>query len=206
MEDDGSTVRMYQLVRPTGAERMRETSLYESHWRRIERDAFEAQWHAKVEEASSRIHVETINLATGLLLPVWNKLPDGSVQVWRVTDNDGNALIGRIIPAASIERLTKEFGASMTISLSPGEIMAAARTRTGIAIPAFDGARLMTAMVNGQQRFELRDYPPARLAWFKSLGCFTEIIAYKTRLFVPVDRAEAIIASALGVIPAAKAA
>ena len=194
MEDDGSTVRMYQLVRPTGSERMRETSLYESHWRRIERDAFEAQWHAEVEEASSRIHVETINLATGLLLPVWNKLPDGSVQVWRVTDSDGNALIGRIIPAASIERLTTEFGVAMTISLSPGEIMAAARTRTGIAIPALAGARMMTVMVNGQQRFELRDYPPSRLPWFKSLGCFTEIIAYKTRLFVPTDRAEAIVA------------
>lgn len=37
-------------------------------------------------------------------------------------------------------------------------------------------------------------YPPALLAWFKSLGCFTEIIAYKTRLFVPTDRAEAIVA------------
>jgi hypothetical protein len=81
----------------------------------------------------------------------------------------------------------------MTINLSPGEIMAAARTRTGSAISALDGARMMTVMVNGQQRFELRDYPPARLSWFKSLGCFTEIIAYKTRLFVPTDRAEAII-------------
>ena len=32
----------------------------------------------------------------------------------------------------------------------------------------------------------------------KALGCFTEIIAYKTRVFVPLDGAEAIIASIAG--------
>jgi hypothetical protein len=158
MEDDGSTVRMVQLVRPTGSERVRETSLYESHWRRIERDGFEAQWNAEVEEASSRIHVETINLSTGLLLPVWNKLPDGSVQVWRVTDAGGNALIGRIVPAAAVDQLAKDFGVEMTIALSLGEIMAAARTRGGIVIPSLGATRLMTSLVNGQQRYELRDY------------------------------------------------
>jgi hypothetical protein len=27
-----------------------------------------------------------------------------------------------------------------------------------------------------------------RLPWYKAQGCFTEIIRYQTRLFVPVDR------------------
>jgi hypothetical protein len=54
-------------------------------------------------------------------------------------------------------------------------------------------ARLVWAHVNDVRRLEIRDYPASRRAWLKSIGCFTEIIAYKTRLFIPADRATAIV-------------
>lgn len=38
-------------------------------------------------------------------------------------------------------------------------------------------------------------FPPARLEFLKSLGCFTEIIQYKTRLFVPARNAEDILSA-----------
>ena len=34
-----------------------------------------------------------------------------------------------------------------------------------------------------------RSLSPARLSWYKAQGCFTEIIRYQTRLFVPACRA-----------------
>jgi hypothetical protein len=43
--------------------------------------------------------------------------------------------------------------------------------------------------VNGRQRLELTGWSAPRLDWYKAQGCFTEIIRYKTRLFVPVDGA-----------------
>ncbi len=42
-------------------------------------------------------------------------------------------------------------------------------------------------------------YTPEKLDWYKSLGGFTEIIAYRTRLFLPVDRAETIVATLTGI-------
>ena len=48
---------------------------------------------------------------------------------------------------------------------------------------------LNRALVNGSQRLELAGFSPARLSWYKAQGCFTEIIRYQTRLFVPACRA-----------------
>lgn len=41
-------------------------------------------------------------------------------------------------------------------------------------------------------RLELAGFTPARLAWYKAQGCFTDIIRYRT--LVPVDRAAAVLA------------
>jgi hypothetical protein len=49
------------------------------------------------------------------------------------------------------------------------------------------------AFVNGTQRIEIERAPAQQLAYLKSLGCFTEIIAYRTRVFVPVSEAHAIL-------------
>jgi hypothetical protein len=40
---------------------------------------------------------------------------------------------------------------------------------------------------------EIRGFPANHLLWLKSIGCFTEIIVYKTRLFLPFDRARKIL-------------
>ncbi len=43
------------------------------------------------------------------------------------------------------------------------------------------------AMVNRNHRIEIVGAPSDQLAWLKSLGCFTEIIQYRTRVFLPVS-------------------
>jgi hypothetical protein len=53
---------------------------------------------------------------------------------------------------------------------------------------------LKRALVNASQRLELQGFSAARLAWYKAQGCFTEIIRYQTRLFVPVDAAPQVVA------------
>ena len=59
-------------------------------------------------------------------------------------------------------------------------------------------ATLKRALVNGKARVEIGGAPHGQLDWLKSLGCFTEIIQYRTRIFIPIDQAEAIIARLLG--------
>lgn len=53
------------------------------------------------------------------------------------------------------------------------------------------------AIVNGKPRVEISGAPAEQIGWLKSHGCFTEIIQYRTRVFVPVDRATEILSAIL---------
>ena len=50
------------------------------------------------------------------------------------------------------------------------------------------------SLVNGSHRIELTGWNLARLDWYKAQGCFTEIIRYQTRLFVPIEGAANVMA------------
>ena len=83
----------------------------------------------------------------------------------------------------------------MALALSPGELIAGARGVHGVPIPWLSGARLARVHVNDAIRLEIKDYPAAQLSALKALGCFTEIIQYRTRLFVPANRAAEVLGS-----------
>ena len=197
LDNEGQSIPVWQLIRPSGSDRMRGTVLAESHWGEVDEPAFKEAWESECAEIASRLDVETINIATGLLLPVWNKLPDDDVRVWRICDAAGQSLLGRIVSPSGFDKLAGAFGVTMDIILSPTELVEAARSRDGIAIPGLPGARLARVHVNDQARLEIRHFPAARREHLKALGCFTEIIAYKTRLFIPAAKAEAILAQLL---------
>ncbi|MFN3458766.1 MAG: hypothetical protein ACK4Z8_14420 [Novosphingobium sp.] len=49
------------------------------------------------------------------------------------------------------------------------------------------------SQVNGARRMEIVGAEAARIPELNAMGCFTEIIAYKTRVFVPTDRVDDIL-------------
>jgi len=190
-DDDGEIVRRYELVRPTRTERMRQDLLLETMWEETTEEEFSALWQAEVEEMQGKIRTSTLYLVTGLLLPVWDRLPDDHVQVWRLNTEDGQSFLGRIVPAPLVSKLADAFGIAATITVS-GEETAKHVMTTG-EISSVGAYRLKRSLVAGQQRLELLDWPHTRLAELKAAGCFTEIIQHKTRLFVPVGTAVAVI-------------
>lgn len=193
-DEEGRPIAMCRLVRPTGSDRVALDKLWHSHWQPIGEEDFARRWEAEAAEARDRLDRETITIATGLLLPVWDKLPDDDVRVWRIADASGHSQLGRIVPAHALARLAADFGVDAVPKLSIEETIAAATAAEGAPLSALGTARLHRALVNGDARLEIRGYPPEKREWLKSLGCFVEIIHYRTRLFVPVDRAAAILA------------
>ncbi|SER15020.1 strawberry notch-like NTP hydrolase domain-containing protein [Sphingobium sp. YR768] len=193
-DEEGEWIERCYLIRPTGQIRIDVAALSGSHWSEIERDTFQALWEQEAAEAGKNLMVETITMATGLLLPVWHKLPEDDVRVWRIDDGVGSSILGRIIHPAAVERIEREFGLDGGIALGPDEIIAGARTASGVSIPGLGPARLARVHVNDSPRLEIRDYRPEDRTWLKACGAFSEVVAFKTRLFLPPDRASDILA------------
>src|SRR3546814_10371734 len=83
-----------------------------------------AFWSTEVDELRDQTRVETIYLVTGLLLPVWGKLPGDHVQVWRLTTEDGQSLLGRLVPAPLVPKIATAFGVDAAITITPAEAVA----------------------------------------------------------------------------------
>lgn len=186
-DEDGQWIERCYLIRPGGRARMDVAALAGSHWEEIERDSFQALWDAEARDAGERLVVETITLATGLLLPVWKRLPADDVRVWRIDDGTGMSILGRIIHPGALERLEQAFGLAGGVILGPDEIIAGARMAGGVAIPGLGPARLVRVQVNDSPRLEIRDYRPEDRTWLKSCGAFSEVLSFRTRLFLPPD-------------------
>ncbi|HEY7810926.1 MAG TPA: strawberry notch family protein [Allosphingosinicella sp.] len=190
MSEDGLPIARYELIRPLKREYLQRDLLDETSWECVSLERFEEAWRREAEKAASVLRRETLHLATGLLLPVWDKLPGDFVQVVRIAAEDGRSLLGREIPSVHLSELGTALGIEITLDLPPEEL-AATVLRTGRALPVQgpEALTLKRSLVNGSQRLELTGFSAARLAWYKAQGCFTEIIRYQTRLFVPVNQA-----------------
>lgn len=75
----------------------------------------------------------------------------------------------------------------------PALVAAVLETGRPCTVPGMPSIQLKRSLVGGERRLELAGFDPARLGELKALGCFTEIIRYQTRLFVPVCRAAEIV-------------
>jgi hypothetical protein len=194
LADDGTRVTRFELLRPLKRSHMTVDQLDESSWEDIGIEAFRKAWNAEVEEARTSCKRERLYLATGLLLPVWDKLPADFVRVSRISASDGRALLGREVPVPCVPELCRVLGLEREQTLSAEDIVQSVlATGRAMEITAREQLLVKRSLVNGVQRLELTGWSVARLDWYKAQGCFTEIIRYQTRLFVPTDQANAIL-------------
>jgi len=191
--DDGTPVASFTLLRPGGRSWITADELTESHWDDCEAEAFEQAWQVEADDLATKPYTERFYLATGRLLPIWNLLGD-EAQVRRLVTQDGRSLLGRIVPAEAVNMLLGKLGIGDRIALSPDQVVEAALAGKVVPIDALSGTSLKRSRVNGEQRLEIIGFDPRALASWKARGCFTEIIAYQTRLFMPANRAREIVA------------
>lgn len=190
LADDGTRVSRFELIRPLKREYFTADQIEESSWEPIGLDDFRARWQAEVDEAASTLKRERLHLATGLLLPVWDKLPPDHVRVSRICSSDGRSLLGREVPVHCVPELCRALGLEQQQTISPDDmVQAVLGTGRPMEVSGRERLTLKRSLVNGAQRLELIGWSAARLDSYKAQGCFTEIIRYQTRLFVPLDGA-----------------
>ncbi|UVO53735.1 strawberry notch family protein [Sphingomonas sp. SUN039] len=195
VDEEGAFLKRVALQRPTRCEHMLASDLAESAWESIDVARFDRLWAEEVDAALAALDTETIQLATGLLLPIWSALPSDHLTVNRIADNDGRSWLGRLVFDADVVKLFTKLGIEQADNLPADKIAAAALRGEPVSLVRPFEMTLARRRVNGELRLELSGAPADRVPWLKSLGCFTEIIQYRTRVFVPRETAEVVIAA-----------
>ena len=183
MFDDGGVQERVRLVRPATRETMARPELDASNWRPADEAQWNMLWEHEIDELPS--HRESrFWLAAGLLLPIWDRLPFENMRVRRLTTDDGEALIGRVLDAEQVRAAHASFGLDGGPAMTGEEAFEAVMAR-GTALPLANGWRLARRRIMGADRLEIEGPADIDLSVLKRIGCTVEIVSYRARAFAP---------------------
>ncbi|WP_292069013.1 LptA/OstA family protein [Brevundimonas sp. UBA7534] len=117
MLDDGEIERRVRLIRPIEAHNIPVKTMPETHWVEADRDAFASAWNAEIAEVPE-FSDSTLHMVTGLLLPIWKRLPNESTRVYRLQTDAGERIIGRRVSPAWVAHATATGVASWSMNWS----------------------------------------------------------------------------------------
>ena len=182
--DNGGIEKRCRIVRPTRKESISLSALRASHWRPCEEDEWRRAWKAELETLPSYVESE-LWMVCGLLLPIWHLMPSENMQIRRLTTVCGERLLGRVLDPGHIMEFRALFG--LTPHQLSVEDVHQALIEHHKPFRLAHGWRLTLRLVMGRHRIELEGPTGDAIATAKSLGCHTEIIAHRMRVFVPRD-------------------
>ncbi len=197
MDDDGNVEIRTRLIRPMTRETISVERFNHSHWRKATREEFAPLWEAECaripEFSESEFHI-----ITGLLLPIWDRLPAQNMRVYRFETEDGERVIGRLVTPEALERVYEGLGVDEAPPLSHHEAWNAVIDR-GAVLDLARGLQIRRSLVMNAHRVELTGFTDGMVPQLKALGLTSEIIAWRLRLFVPVaaDRGPALLSALL---------
>jgi hypothetical protein len=184
MLDDGAIELRVRLLRPTDELRFGLDALAETHWQPIDRKLFCEQWQAEVD-VLPEFTTSTFHIVTGLLLPIWRRLPDHDCQVYRIQTDAGERIIGRHIAPTLVATMLRNLIDHMP-TLAPEDAWTGViEGRIGLQLT--DGLILRRSRVMNDYRVELIGFTDAMVPRLKALGLISEIISWKLRLFIPTS-------------------
>lgn len=187
--EEDRLVAAVRLVRPDTRQIMPEKTFAESAWAPADEGDWRRIWDAEVA-ATDPWRVRRLTLATGLLLPIWGRLPAKGCQVRRVRAPDGRRWLGRVLDEVQATQLKSALGLTdMADAWSDGARTAGRVLGHNVQLALDGGLWLRRARVMDRWRLEIVGGRTDRDA-LVALGAFVEIIAYTPRVFVPVDRPE----------------
>ena len=183
MFDDGGVQERVRLLRPAAREAMARVELDASNWRAAEEAEWRTHWDSEV--AGLPPHKESrFWIAAGLLLPVWDRLPGETLRVRRLTADNGEAMIGRVLTAEQVRAVRAAFGLAGGPAITAGEVFAAVLER-GAAFGFANGWRIARRRLMGANRVEIEGPADGEVATLKRMGCIGEIVSWRTRVFAP---------------------
>ncbi|MHC0055525.1 strawberry notch-like NTP hydrolase domain-containing protein [Actibacterium sp. D379-3] len=195
MLDDGSMQRRVRMIRPMQRDIMCVEDFASSHWKEADEAQFTEVWNTEVT-AIPAFSTSTFHLVTGLLLPIWRRLPESNARVYRLQTDDDERVIGRMLSQIEMEAVCRNLGidAPKISNEDAWGLIMDGKVTAHLA----DGLSLRRVRIMNDSRVELTGFTSGLVDALKARGLMSEIINWKLRLFVPVgDRGRMIFESLL---------
>ena len=194
MLDDGRMQRRFRLVRPLQCDTISVEDFASSHWKEADEAEFTAAWQQEVADIPE-FSTSTFHLVTGLLLPIWRRLPESNARIYRLQTDDGERIIGRMLTQVEMEAVCRNLGidAPQIAAADAWGLVGDGKVTAHLA----DGLSLRRVRVMNEHRIELTGFTSGLVEALKARGLISEIINWKLRLFVPVGDAGAAIFESL---------
>jgi protein strawberry notch len=182
MLDDGSIEHRVRLIRPIDSVTMPVATMPETRWTKASRATFTQAWLAEVKDVPE-FTAREIHIVTGLLLPIWKRLPEQSSRVYRLQTDTGERIIGRLVTPAWAASATD----TGTFAAPTPEAVFTALMDGKTIFDLSDGLQLRRVRVMAAQRIELSGFTDGMRERLSAYGLFHEIISWKLRMFVATD-------------------
>jgi predicted RNA methylase len=179
MQDDGEVERRIRLIKPMERPALPLAAMAHTYWREADRAEFTRAWEVEIATLPTFTD-STLHVVTGLLLPIWKRLPDDSMRVYRLQTDEGERIIGRLVSPAWVAQAIE----TDAPALAPAEAFATVRDGRTI-LHLQDGLDVRRAKVMGDFRIEVSGFSDGMVERLKAMGLLSEIIAWKLRMFVP---------------------
>jgi predicted RNA methylase len=187
MRDDGEIEQRVRLIRPLERRTLPWKMMADSYWVEADRERFTAAWLAELATVPE-FKSSTIYLVTGLLLPIWKRLPQESTRVYRLQTDTGERIIGRKVSPGWVAAATE----AGTSNLTPDAAFTALLDGK-VIVDLTETLQLRRVRVMGADRIELTGFTETMRDRLRAYGLFSENISWKLRFFVPVDATGSVI-------------
>ena len=94
-EEDGSITAQLRIIRPTNRETVRATYIDVSNWQRITEKTWSSHWVNECNTIPEYI-TDQLWLASGLLLPIWDRFPNETMRVRRIITDDERTFMAQL--------------------------------------------------------------------------------------------------------------
>ena len=190
VSESGAVVTRVNLIRPSERIGMPDHELSKSSWNVASYSEWLDAWDKEVATTDPLV-TERFFLMTGLLLPIWKSLDEARTRVFRLKTDDGEVLLGRRIEPQDMTTVAETLGLSQ-IKLNGKEIYGLVADKHK-SYELNGGMSIRRSYVMGEYRIEVAGtLSEGLIEQLKSCGCFTEIISWRKRVFVPMEEEKAI--------------
>ncbi|MDB5577728.1 MAG: putative methylase/helicase [Bradyrhizobium sp.] len=179
MLDDGTLEPRARLVRPMENPTIPLALLAETQWEHADETAFAAAWRAEVA-AVPEYELSTVHIVSGLLLPIWKRLPKHSTRVYRLETDGGERVIGRRVSPAWVASVLDVETPRLTAGEAWPMLLVGEAT-----LHLAEGQTLTRVRSMSVPRIELTGFNDLAIERLKAMGLISEIVSWKLRLFVP---------------------